>query len=406
MIQDYFNLALKNLRRKKLRSWLTILGILISIMIIFFLISLSFGLSNAINEQFKMLGSDKFFIMAKGQLGAPGTGGAVQLTTKDVDIVEKVLGVKTATYFVVGNAKIEFNDKSRYFMVVGIPMDKTDALELIAESANLKADDGRLIAKTDLGKVMIGYDYGYNNVFEHPVRAGDSIIINGKEFKVIGILSRIGNPSDDKNIYMILDDFKELFNSEDRVDEILVQVQNENEIKQIAEKTKQKLMKFRDVTEKTIDFTILTPEELLASIGTILNVITAFLVGVAGISLLVGSVGIANTMYTSVLERTREIGTMKAVGARNSDILYIFVIESGLLGLVGGIIGVIFGFLLGKGVEYVAVNQFNTTLLQVATPFYLFAGCLVFAFLIGVFSGIFPAMQASRLKPVDALRYE
>ncbi|MEK6935376.1 MAG: ABC transporter permease, partial [Nanoarchaeota archaeon] len=382
MIQDYFNLALKNLRRKKLRSWLTILGILISIMIIFFLISLSFGLSNAINEQFKMLGSDKFFIMAKGQLGAPGTGGAVQLTTKDVEIVEKVLGVKTATYFVAGNAKVEFNDKSRYFMVIGIPMDKTDALELIAESANLKADDGRLIAKKDLGKVMIGYDYAYNNVFGHLVRAGDTLVINGKEFKVVGILSRIGNPQDDKNIYMIMEDFKELFNSGDRVDEILVQVQNENEIKQVAEKTKQKLMKFRDVTEKTIDFTVLTPEELLASIGIILNVITAFLVGVAGISLLVGSVGIANTMYTSVLERTKEIGTMKAVGARNSDILYIFVIESGLLGLVGGIIGIIFGFLLGKGVEYVAVNQFNTTLLQVATPFYLFAGCLGFAFLI------------------------
>ncbi len=406
MIADYFNLALKNLRRKKLRSWLTITGVLVSIAIIFFLISLSLGLQNAINEQFRMLGSDKFFIMAKGQLGAPGTGGAVQLTEKDAGIVEKVSGVKTATYFVVGNAKIEFNDKTKYFMVVGIPMDKTDAFKVIAETANLKADDGRLISEKDFGKVMIGYDYKYGNIFGKPAKAGDSININGKDFKVVGILSRIGNPSDDKNIYMVLDDFKSLFNSGDRVDEIFVQVQNENELKQVADRVKQKLMKFRNVKEKTIDFTILTPEELLASVGTILNIITAFLVGIAGISLIVGSVGIANTMYTSVLERTREIGTMKAVGARNSDILLIFIIESGMLGLVGGVIGITLGFITGKIVEYIVVNYFNTNLLQVASPFYLFAGCLAFAFLAGVVSGILPALQASKLKPVDALRYE
>ena len=116
--------------------------------------------------------------------------------------------------------------------------------------------------------------------------------------------------------------------------------------------------------------------------------------------------GIANTMYTSVLERTKEIGVMKAVGAENKDILMIFLIESGLLGLVGALIGIILGFGIGQGIEYIAVNQLNTNLLRVATPTWLIVGCLVFGFLIGAASGLFPARRASKVNVVDALRYE
>jgi len=118
----------------------------------------------------------------------------------------------------------------------------------------------------------------------------------------------------------------------------------------------------------------------LAIFGTILAIITAFLGGVAAISLLVGAINITNAMYTSVLERTKEIGIMKAVGAKNKDILMIFLIESGLLGLAGGIIGVIFGLGISKLIEYIAVQQLGTNLLQAATPLWLMAVCLAFAF--------------------------
>jgi len=111
-------------------------------------------------------------------------------------------------------------------------------------------------------------------------------------------------------------------------------------------------------------------------------------------------------MYTAVLERYREIGIMKAVGARNSDILKLFLIESGLLGVVGGIIGVLLGIVMGKIVEVIAVAQLHTTLLQAPVPPYLVIGCLAFAFIVGALSGTFPAWQASRIKPVQALRYE
>jgi putative ABC transport system permease protein len=160
------------------------------------------------------------------------------------------------------------------------------------------------------------------------------------------------------------------------------------------------------VTDKTIDFTILTPEELLATFGIILNIITAFLAGIAAISLLVGSIGIANTMYTSVLERTKEIGTMKAIGARNSDIMLIFLIEAGLLGAIGGVMGILLGMGISKLIEFIVLNILGSNLLKVQFNIYLIVGSFAFSFLIGAFSGLFPARQASRLNPVDALRYE
>lgn len=393
--------------RKKLRSTLTILGVFIAITTIFVLISLSLGLDAAIKEQFRKLGSDKFFIMPKGQAGAAGAGGAVQLTTKDVDVVRKVRGVDYATYMNVGNVKIEYKDKTRYYIVIGLPTDgKAKELELIFEAMGVGIDEGRMLKNGDKKKILIGYNYKYGNLFNRPVRVGDRIKLNDVEFEVIGVLESVGNPSDDQQVYISNEEFKELFNSGDRADTIYVQVKSGEDLNSVAENTKKSLMNHRDVTEKTIDFDIMTPEEILKSFSTILNIVTVFLLGVGGISLFVGGVGIANTMFTSVLERVKEIGVMKAIGARNSDVLMIFVIESGILGLIGGVIGIIFGIIIGKIIEYIAINSLATTLLKVVFPWYLIVGCLLFAFTIGIISGFLPARQASKIRPADTLRYE
>jgi putative ABC transport system permease protein len=379
------------------------LGIVISIATIFVLISISIGLQSAIEEQFRSLGTDKFFIMPKGQLGAPGTGGAVQLTTEDVKVIEKIIGVKEVSYFIVGNAKIEANGKSRYTMAIGIPLDN---MAIFREIGSYKEDEGRMFQKGDKGVVMLGSQYKYNDYLAKPIRAGQKIIINEKEFRVRTILQSVGSPTDDQQIYMSAEDAKELFNSEDRVDEIMAQIDSGADIKEIAAKTERKLKQFRNVNEKTQDFFVLTPEELLSSFGSILNILTAFLSGIAAISLLVGGIGIMNTMYTSVLERTREIGIMKAVGARNKDVLVLFLIEAGLLGLIGGTFGVVFGYGAAKLIEFIATKELATNLLRAAAPFYLVLGCLAFAFLAGAVSGVWPAWRASKIKVVDALRYE
>lgn len=402
MIQEYFKLAVRNLRKRKLRTWLTMLGIFISIATIFMLISLSLGLQNAVQEQFRQLGTDKFFVQpGTGFLGPPGSVGGDILTNNDVTQIEKVRGVKDAFGSVFGNAKVEFNDVIRYNSVIGMST-KTD---LYIETGTYKLEEGKFLKEGSQG-VLLGNNYKTGNLFNKPLKAGDKLLINDQEVKVLGILQKIGNSDDDNMILMDLDMFRTFFNISNRVDWVVVQVNEGENVEDVANNVEVKLRKFRGVTEKTQDFQILTPEELLGSFQTILNIITIFLAGIAAISLLVGAVGIANTMYTSVLERTKEIGVMKAIGATNKDILQIFLIESGLLGLVGAIIGVGLGYGISKTVEYIAVTSLDTNLLQAAAPAYLIIGCLAFGFLIGAISGTLPALRASKIKVVDAIRYE
>ncbi len=403
MIKDYFKLALRNISHRKLRSWLTVLGIFISIATIFVLISLSLGLESAVEEQFRLLGTDKIFIQPRGQLAGPGTGGATQLTIEDVNVVEKVIGVEDYTYWVAATGEIEFADGKRYFSVVGFPLDQSS---VFLESGAYKINEGRFLEEGDTGEIMVGSHYKYNNLFRKPVNDRDTLTINKKEFRVKTILQPIGNPGDDRLIYMSETDFKKLFPDTNRIDTIIVQVEAGEDVEEVSDRIEKALDKSRNVDEDSRDFSLLTPDQLLESFGVILNVITAFLLGVAGISLVVGGIGIANTMYTSVLERTKEIGVMKAVGAKNSDIALIFVIESGFLGLVGGLIGITLGLVISKSIEIIAINQLGTELLRAVTPASLFVGLLAFAFLAGAVSGTLPAIRASRIHPVEALRYE
>ena len=402
MIRDYFKLAFRNLKRSKLRTFLTLMGIFVSIATIFMLVSLSLGLQGAVEEQFEALGADKFFVQpGTGFLGPPGSVGGVILSRKDVNTIEEVRGVKDVLETVTANAKVEFNKKTRYMIVWGISTEN----ELYIKTGNYKIEDGRFLSESG-GGALLGNLHKTGNLFGKPVSVGNKLILNDKEVKVRGIMQKIGNPDDDRTIIFELDEFRRFFGVPERVDWIVVQVQDGEDVNEVALRVEEDLRDSRDVTEKTQDFTILTPEELLGGFKDILSIITAFLGAVATISLFVGGVGIANTMYTSVLERTREIGVMKAIGAKNKDILMIFLIEAGLLGLVGGIIGVGLGYGITKTIEYIAINQLNTTLLQAAAPFYLILGCLMFSFIIGAVSGLLPAKRASQTNVVDALRYE
>ena len=154
------------------------------------------------------------------------------------------------------------------------------------------------------------------------------------------------------------------------------------------------------------DFVVDTPEDLLESFDTVLNVVQAVFIGIALVSLFVGSVGIANTMYTSVLERHKEIGIMKAIGAKNSNIFLLFLIESGLLGLVGGTIGVICGIILAKSVEIISTAVLGKSFLVAYISWPLIIGSLLFAFILGSTVGSLPARSASKLPAVETLRDE
>ena len=403
-MKDYFLLAFNNLKRRKLRSWLTMIGIFIGIAAVVALISLGQGLQEYIEEQFEQLGKDKIIIQPKG-MGPPGSAGSesLKLTSKDVKVIEDIRGVEYVSGYLIKQGQAIFKGESGIGFATGIT---EEDFERMMELSGLEILKGRGLRDSDKFKVVVGYNHIYKDIWDKSMGIGSTIEIEGYEFKVIGVVGRIGNPIDDTLLYIQKDALKEILNIEDEESQILVKTAPGFDPIDVAETIERKLRRSRGEKEDQETFTVQTSEQLLESFSNIFGIVQGVLVGIAAISLFVGGIGIMNTMYTSVLERTKEIGTMKAIGAKNSDILFIFLFESGLLGLIGGAIGIAIGIGLGKSAEYIAGTLFGADLLRAVFPWYLIIGALLFSSFIGTLSGIFPAMQAAKLKPADALRYE
>jgi putative ABC transport system permease protein len=399
---EYLKIAWDNIRHRKLRSWLTMIGIFIGIAAVVALIAVGQGLEKSIEEQFQQLGTDKLFVSPKGGFGPPGTGTAVKLTNDDVETVRKTKGIDEASGNVMGFIKIEFDDEIIYQYLIGV--DK-EGEELYGEYASWEIETGKSVDENDKSKVTLGWGYGAKKVFAKEIKIREKILINDKEYKVVGIYKRIGSAQDDAQIYTNDQTAREILGLDDEVQFILARTSPGEDPREVAAAVKKSLRKARDLEKGKEDFVVQTFEELLESFQTIIGVVQVILIGIAAISLIVGSIGIMNTMYTSVLQRTQEIGIMKSIGARNSNIASLFLIESGLLGFFGGIIGVALGIGIAKAVEFAAA-QAGYGILKMSFPWYLVLGALLFSFIIGMISGVLPAVRASKLNPVDALRYE
>ena len=404
MLRDSVKLGVKNLMHRQLRSWLTMIGIFIGIATVVSLIALGAGLKAAILSQFSSLGTDRLIISAKGGgFGPPGQGTAVALTTKDLDVVQNANYVTLASGRLIQAAQVEFNNKKKPQFVGSIPKE-SDERNLIIKLTNIPVLEGRWPKSSDGYRVIIGNDFTDPDRFGKAIRVGDNIIINDKKIEVVGILEKKGSPQFDSAIFMNEAAMRELFDIPDEYSAIVVQVSSP-EILSLAKATIEKdLRSSRGVKERKEDFTVETPGELLKTVSVIIGGVTAVLVGIAAISLLVGGIGIMNTMYTAVLERTREIGIMKAVGARNKDVLQIFLFESGMLGLMGAIIGAILGILLSKLVAIIGTAALGPGIIRADISWPLIVGALLFGFLVGSIAGTLPAYEAAKMSPVEALR--
>jgi len=404
MKKDYFVLALKNIRHKGLRSWLTILGVFIGIAAVVALITMGNGLREAITGQFNTLSTDKLMVQNSGTgFGAPGSTVIKKLTSNDIDIIKKVNGVDFTVSKLLRITKVEFNKNANFMYLTNVPENQKE-LDTLYESMNIKIQDGKLLKVGESGKVVLGANIANKDSFDKEVKVGDKILINGKSFDVIGTLKTSSSFQVNEVILMDEKDMKDLLGIKDEIDFIIVQVSDPKQTEAVAEKIKAALRKDRHEKLGEETFSVQTPLQAISSVNTVLNIINLIVVGIAAISLIIGGIGIANTMYTSVLERTKEIGIMKAVGAKNKDILYIFVIESGLLGLIGGVIGALLGLAMAFSVSSIANSYFGLEILKVQISYPLVFGSIAFAFFIGLFSGLTPAFQASKLKPVEALR--
>jgi putative ABC transport system permease protein len=400
---NYFILAYRNLRKKGIRSYLTLLGICIGIFAVVSLITLSNGLKLAVGSQFGVSSTELITVEGAGNgFGHPGSGQVNPLTQRDLQEIEKLSSVKAAVGRVIVAGKIEFNNKVVFGYATNIPSGKDR--DILYQQIEAKTAVGRLLKDSDSGKILLGYNFYANKVgLGREIVPGNKVNIQGRDFEVVGIVEKKGSFIFENIVFMNERDIESLYGSIEEWDFINVLPRDKKEIDKTKEDIEKLLRRLRDVKVGEEDFTVSTPEASLEQVNSILNAITIFIIIVASISIFVGAIGIINTMTTSVLERRKEIGIMKAIGATNRQIFMQFFIESGVLGLIGGAIGVIFGVVLGY-FGIIGINNFIGAEIQPQISIYLIFFALLGSFLIGAIAGILPAMRAAKQNPVEALR--
>ncbi len=379
------------------------IGIFVGIAAVVALISLSQGMQTAISEQFLGLGTDKIIVQAEGGgFGPPGTGVPVYLTEDDKNHISKVKGIDLAVGRLIRIVQIEFKNQINYHYAVTLP-DDTQERDLVIEANDYQLAEGRFPDKGDSSEILIGGNIA-ESLFDKPLELRNQLIVQGRDFKIVGILKKSGNPQKDDSIVLPEKALRNILDLQDEYDIIPARIASGEDLNLVTANVAKELRKFRDVEEGKEDFVIQTPQQLLGILQNILAIIQGVLISIAAISLVVGGVGIMNTMYTAVVERTREIGILKAVGATPKKIQYLFLIESGFLGLIGGTIGVILGYTISKSIELIAGSVYETLLIKADFSLFLMIGALLFSFTIGALSGALPARQAAKLHPVEALR--
>jgi len=414
-ILESLRIALRALAANKLRASLTMLGIIIGVGAVIALMSAGEGVSVYISEQFQGIGSNLLFVLAGSQeqstSGPPGlqeTG--AELTNGDVealrdplrapDVVAVSPQLYRATVIATGKRDMlaqvqgvtpDFAEVRNWFPEVGVFIDQ--------ENLNSRARVA-LVGKSVVEKLFP----------ENPYPLEQTIKINDVPFRIIGVLEEKGGSQfsdEDETVLVPLTTAQtRLFPSRSRsgeytVSAILVQAVSEERMDAASEQIAMILRERHGIDfSDEDDFSIISQSDIIAVFGQITGVLTVFLGAIAGISLLVGGIGIMNIMLVSVTERTREIGLRKAVGARRRDILWQFLLEAMTLSLVGGVMGIGLGA-LGAGIVSTLIEDFRSVVTPQAVVL-----ATTFSAAVGLFFGIYPARRASLLNPIDALRYE
>ncbi|MEM3372735.1 MAG: ABC transporter permease [Candidatus Anstonellales archaeon] len=392
---------LMNISHRKLRTFLTVLAIVIGIVAIVSMIALGRGIKEEINNQLQRFSPRNIFIIP-GNVQVGNTRGINALTgklyEKDANIISRLPEVEKVSKLVGATATVSYKGKEIKAMVsgveIGIFLEVSPAFEL---------EKGRYLRENEQNAVLLGYKIA-KDTFDKPIDVGNTIYINGRPYTVVGIFKEQttqvgGNP----NNFILLDynEVKNKFASARQKDEVMflnVLVKEGYDVEQLAERIEELLRISHKLPKDTKDFTVFSPKIIQEQVNNILNLINAFLGAIASISLVVGAIGISNTMFSAVLERTREIGILKAIGAKESDIYLLFLLEGGIISAIGGIIGIVVSIILGQ-----IFKSFNVAY---SLGMDLMVISVVFSFLIGILASIIPARNAARLSAVEALRYE
>jgi putative ABC transport system permease protein len=414
-ILESLRLAFRALTANKLRAALTMLGIIIGVGAVITLMSAGEGVQVYIEEQFQGMGSNLLFVIPgseeESMTGPPGmTAGTAELTNGDVEALRDPLrapDVVAVSPAVIQMAVVATGKRDMFVQVEGITPDFYEVRNWFPEvGVFIDQEDQNSRARAALlGKTVV------EELFpDNPYPLDQTVKINNVPFRVVGVLEEKGgagmNDQDSIVLVPLTTAQTRLFPSRGRsgeyvVSAIIVQAVNEDRIDAASEQISTILRELHEIEfSDEDDFSIVSQSDILDVFGQITGVLTTFLGAIAGISLLVGGIGIMNIMLVSVTERTREIGLRKAVGARRRDIMWQFLLEAMTLSLIGGILGIALGA-LGAGIITALMEDFRSVVTPQAVVL-----ATTFSAAVGLFFGIYPARRAAVLNPIDALRYE
>ncbi|MEN9562915.1 MAG: hypothetical protein RIR73_1159 [Chloroflexota bacterium] len=411
LFSENLKIALRALRANKMRSVLTILGIVIGVATVVALLSIGEGATASITSSIQSGGSNLLTISpGRMQAGPAALGGSQQASYmyyEDYQLLERALTTNVSNIVPVyqANYTVKFGNESFSAPTVGV-------VEAHKDVRSFTVTDGRFISDADnksQSRVAVLGASVAEDLFGELSPVGKTISINGLKFQVIGILegkgSSIGSP--DENIFIPLETgYNKLFgenamyNGKKTVNNILISVTNEDDMDTVSATAEYLIRRSHELKPTDeLDFNVMSQSDTLETLNTVTQTLTVFLGAIAGISLLVGGIGIMNIMLVSVTERTKEIGLRKAVGATKNQILTQFLIETVTLSLLGGVVGILLGVGIALAFSVSGLISSVITANSILLAFF-------FALIIGVFFGLYPAFRAANLHPMVALRYE
>jgi len=408
-----FELAWNTLVHSKLRSWLTIIGIIIGIAAVVAIVSISKGAQESLSESLNSFGADQVtvtpgFSQASGSFSRRSDVATTvasdeddpELTDRDIISIQSVDNVKLVSPKVFATEEVVYSTKHADVSISAIEYEYWDTM------VSSEIEEGRALTSSDVYAAVVGGSVSENTF--GGMQINRQITINDRTFRIVGILD-----IESRSIFIPLDSAVGVLDEKEEgvYDSLIVVTENAELVENTTSDVIARLMMSRGILkESERDFTVSNMLSMQQAITATLETLALFLGAIAAISLLVGGIGIANTMFTSVLEKTKEIGIMKAIGATNGDIMIIFLLNSALIGLVGGLGGILLGssagLFVGGGSGESTSRVMSTLFSSTVITWELLAFALGFSIVIGMIAGAIPAYRASRLKPVDALRYE
>ncbi len=396
---DVITISLRNLRREGVRTFLTLIGVIIGIAAIVSLLSIGNGLTMTVEEQFQSLGTNTIFIIPGA--GMTSTLTTTRITQNDISIIENTSGVEHVIPIYSKGGMLEYNGEK-----VSVSISAIDGKDVsIMESTKfIELSEGRMLEKNDSEGILIGSKLA-SGYFKRDLSLKKKVTINGADYTVVGIIKpsqgMSGMTGSGGGIYMTLGGLKRIVpESALKPAIIFAKTYTASEATDAAKV----IQDYFDNKYGEKSITVSSAESLLDQVKSLINLITIFITGIGAVSMLVGGIGIMNSMITSVMERTREIGLMKALGASNEKIKSIFLLEAALIGGIGGAIGIILGYTMSFTIAF--IGQSLGYKLAASMGIEITLGALIFAMIVGSLSGFLPAINAANLDPVVALRYE